>query len=77
MPKTRAIEMYIGEKFGTWDTVYVNIPIDTPESDIERVGREEVKRQGYVNVFSGVYSIPPSNDQPLIINLKTKHHDNN
>lgn len=64
--KTRAIEMYIGigSDFGTWGTEYVDIPEDTPEDDIEVVGRNKLRAEGFDFIFAGVYCIPPLDDQP-------------
>jgi len=67
--ETRAIEMYIGvgTDFGTWDTAYVDIPIDTPDEKISEVAIEVLKQIGCEFVFAGVYFIPELNDQPYCI----------
>ncbi len=64
--KTRCVEMYIGEgtDFGTWGTEYVDIPIDTPEDEIEEAGRNILRRNKQEFVFAGVYCIPPLEEQP-------------
>ena len=64
--KIRPIEMYIGTHnngdYGSWHTDYVEIPIDTPESDIEKVSKAKAM-DDFIEVenltFVGVYFIMP------------------
>jgi len=64
--QTRAVEMYIGfgDDIGTWNTEYVNIPVDTPEDKIVEVAKEQLKADGCQFTFTGVYSIPALDNQP-------------
>ena len=63
--ETRPIEMYYGYSYGgdsgSWETDYVDIPIDTPEEEIEQVAKEIAKNeyQGDDLAFVGVYHIVP------------------
>lgn len=63
---TRAIEMFYGEGTdnGTWDTTYVDIPMNTPDDKIREAGRDALRAEGYEYVISGVYAIPSLDDQP-------------
>ena len=68
----RVVEMYIGTGTdnGTWRTDYVEIPRDTPDTEIEQASI----RQGRVDfssepshVFLGIYSIPSLEDSDEIM----------
>ena len=64
--KTRMIEMYIGygSDFGTWETDYVDIPLDTPDDKIEEVAKDVIIEDRKDIAFTGVYAIPSLEDQP-------------
>lgn len=68
MSKTRGIEMYLGWPGGTWTTIWVDIPADTPEAAIEKVACEtlefELNRTGQAVCFFGVYWIPEPDTDP-------------
>lgn len=70
MVETRAIEMFlgVGTDNGTWDTEYVDIPVDTPEDKMEELGRAVLRADGHDFVISGIYSIPSLDDQPYYTN---------
>ena len=64
--KVRPIEMYIGINnsgdCGSWYTDYVEIPIETPENEIEKVANEQAMTD-FIEVenltFVGIYCIMP------------------
>lgn len=58
----------IGSDYGTWGTEYVDIPIDTPEDDIEEVGRNALRNEGYEFTIAGVYHIPSLDEFPNVDN---------
>jgi len=60
--KTRPIEMFVAYANKKWDTVFVQIPVDTPEAKIEAVASARLEKQllGSADgvAFTGVYWIP-------------------
>lgn len=53
---------------GTWDTDYVDIPIDTPEDKIKEAVKEAARRiewRDEVPVACGVYAIPDLDDDDM------------
>ena len=70
-PKTRVVEMYVGVgtgngDCGTWGTTYVDIPIDTPENEIEEVAKDILRNDEKIVsfAFAGIYHLPALDDQP-------------
>jgi hypothetical protein len=55
--KTRLIEMYVGYSEGSWNTTYVDIPLDTADEDIEKVSIAVAKKTIKDYVFVGLYNI--------------------
>jgi len=63
--KVRHIEMYVGYLNHTWDTVFVEIPLSTPEEEIEKVATDKAISLFYNNpntddevAFIDVYNVP-------------------
>ena len=71
--KKRQVEVYVGESSdsgssGSWSTMYVDIPANTPKSGIHKkavnVAYSQLRRENRENVaFVGVYNIPPKDDR--------------
>ncbi len=55
--KTRLIVMYVGYSEGSWNTTYVDIPLDTADEDIEKLSIAVVKKTIKDYVFVGLYNI--------------------
>jgi hypothetical protein len=55
--KTRLIEMYVGYSEGSWNTTYVDIPMDTPDDLIEQAAMLAGQNQIKDYVFIGLYNI--------------------
>jgi len=58
---TRNIEMYIGYLNHTWDTVFVPIPLSTPEEEIEKVATDKA-----IDIF---YNSPNTPDEVVFIDV--------
>lgn len=60
----RKIEVYLLWDSGRWDTDFVYIPADTPDSGIEKAAREAaiLQANGLPLVSAGVYWVPPQED---------------
>ena len=70
--KTRMIEMYVGQAWsggvsGEWWTVFIDIPVDTPDDQVESRACEEMRNQlmaeGTDFVFVGVYGDPEQENE--------------
>jgi len=61
--RTRPIELYIGVggDFGTWKTISVEVPIDTPDSLLEDVAISKCDKDYQ---FIGLYNVPPIEEAP-------------
>ena len=67
--RVRIVEMFVGygSNPGTWDTVHVEIPIETPKGKIRKLAEEACQKlcqQGKLKdvAFFGIYNIPEDED---------------